>query len=246
MNPVLASGVTGATPVWHNFMAAYLKGKPKEKFEAPKTVKKMEVDKLTGMLPYEDFETRQEWFIQGTEPTAKSTWYQKLEICKPDGKIANDACRAANETEQKTFIKITAESPEWQSDVDKWVQKKYGDEDKYFPPTSVSKLTFSGDGDVQDSAPSIEFIGLSNGDTVPLEFMLSVEVSSSKEIKEVRIYRRDKLMTHDKSVPYGYNFSFGADDQGEYEFKAVAEDKNGLEGEATIRLNVKASSSNSN
>lgn len=242
MNPILASGVTGATPIWNAFMKAYLVGKEKERFLPPVNIKKFEVDRLTGGLPYEDYERKTEWFIVGTEPTAKSPWYQKLEICKPDGKIASDACREADETKVKTFIKITAEVPEWQSYVDEWVRKKYGDDDTYFPPTTTSRLTFDSSGSIKDSAPSVDFVGFKNGDTAPLEFRLQVEVSSDKQIRAVRIYKDGKLMTEDKSVPYGYNFSFVPSESGTHTFKAVAEDKEGNKQDNTIDLVVSGGS----
>ena len=52
MNPYVASGISGASPIWNKFMIAYLKDKPVDKFTAPTTVTKMDVDKLTGGLPY--------------------------------------------------------------------------------------------------------------------------------------------------------------------------------------------------
>ena len=98
------------------------------------------------MLPFEDFSIRPEWFIQGTEPTAKSSWYKKIEICKTDKKIANESCKKADKTKVNTYIKITAELPEWQDSVDKWVQEQYGDDGKYFPPATTSRLEFDADG----------------------------------------------------------------------------------------------------
>lgn len=141
MNPLLASGITGATPIWSRFMKEYLKDKPDEVFKRPDTIIEMDVDKLTGMLPYTDKEVRKEKFIKGTEPTTRSPWYVKLEICKEDGKLANDACRDDDKTKTKNYIKIMAELTEWQEEVDKWVKDKYDDDDdsEYFPPTSKSK-----------------------------------------------------------------------------------------------------------
>ncbi|OGE71752.1 hypothetical protein A2617_00845 [Candidatus Daviesbacteria bacterium RIFOXYD1_FULL_41_10] len=38
MNPQLSSGITGATPIWHNIMANLLEGKEDQKFIKPKDV----------------------------------------------------------------------------------------------------------------------------------------------------------------------------------------------------------------
>ncbi|MEK7595444.1 MAG: transglycosylase domain-containing protein [Patescibacteria group bacterium] len=139
MNPALASGITGASPIWNKFMKEYLKEKKAEKFSRPETIIEKEVDKLTGMLPFSDKPTKVEKFVFGTQPETRSPWYVRLEICKEDGRIANDACMDAEKTKAKTYIKILAELPEWQESVDKWVKEKYEDEDEYFPPTKKSK-----------------------------------------------------------------------------------------------------------
>lgn len=246
MNPYLASGISGATPIWRRFMLAYFakakadgKEPEKEKFDPPKTIEKVAVDRLTGMLPYDDEESRYEWFRKGNEPATKSSWYQKLEICKIDGKLASEDCKKADETETKTFVHIMAELPEWQTDVDKWVHENYSGESKYFPPTTISHLEFDDDGDVKDSSKVyVNFVGLKDYDVVPLSFRLGVEVSAKRDIDRVNIYLDGKEITSDGSEPFGYNFSFSMSDAGEHEFEAVARDEKGNKGEETIILRV--------
>src|SRR5690606_37452814 len=51
MNPTIASGVTGASPIWHNIMVHVLKDKKDEQFEVPKNVHAIEIDTLGGGLP---------------------------------------------------------------------------------------------------------------------------------------------------------------------------------------------------
>jgi membrane peptidoglycan carboxypeptidase len=240
MNPYLASGITGATPIYHRFMVEYLKDKPVEKFEAPKTVKKMTVDRLTGMLPYDDYDTRSEWFAQGTEPTAKSDWYQRLEICKVDKKIANESCKKAGKTEVKNFIKIKAETLDWQGEVDRWVAEKYGGESNYFPPTSVSKLEFDDEGNVSGGKISVDIADFKEGQTVPLQFRLKADAWSEDDIDYVKVYVDDHEVTEDKSFPYGYNFEFAPSEAGEKEFKVKVRDSSGRTDEDSMRLKVSA------
>ncbi|MCA9308418.1 penicillin-binding protein [candidate division WWE3 bacterium] len=241
MSPFVESGVSGATPIWHRFMKEYLalKELPRDDFVAPEGVHKITIDELTGALPYRDRPTRDEWFIKGNEPTAPSPWYQHLEICKKDGLIANDSCKKADETDVKTFIKVTAERSEWQDDVDFWVGEHYKDDDSYFPPTAISGLEFDDKGSVKkNTEPKVSFTGLSDGDEVPLDFRLNVEVSSPNDINEVRIYRDGDKVTEDGSAPYGYNFNFEFSQIGTHEFSAIAEDEDGREGRKTIKLKV--------
>ena len=239
LSPNVASGLTGATPIWRKFMIAALKDKKAEPFTPPKTVKKITVDTLTGMLPFDDKDTRQEWFAEGTEPSAPSTWYKKIEVCKEDNKITNEACKKADKAKVKTFVKITAEIPEWQDDVDKWVGENYNNDETYFPPTTKSALQFDDDGDVvSDVDPEITIIDLDEGQTVALQFRLGIEVSSPNEIDEVRFYLDDNHVADDSSQPYGYNFTFTEAQRGEHKFEVVVEDEDGRKSEKSIRLRV--------
>lgn len=236
----VASGISGATPIWRRAMLEAIADKEPNNFEAPDDVRKYDTDELTGRLPYGDNDTRKEWFILGTEPTSVSDWYKKLEICKEDGKIANDECKDADETETEDFIDITALRPEWQIDVDEWLEENYKDEDKFFPPQMRSGLEFDGDDVDDDRDPKVEIVNWDDGDKVPRRFRLDVEVSSANDIDEVRIYMNGEKVTDDDTAPYGYNFNFEDDQLGTYEFKAVAEDEDGREDETTIKLKVTA------
>jgi len=238
MNPYIASGISGATPVWRRFMMEYLEGKDIEKFQNPPTVEKMEVDRLTGGLPYKDFDKRSEWFAENTKPTAVSDWYQKIRVCKIDGRIANQGCVDAGEAEDKDFVKIRAEFTEWQSSVDSWIKEYYSDDDKYFPPQMVSKLEFDGDGVSNKDDVYTQIVGLKDGDRVNLNFRLNAEVSCFNDIEKVAIYIDDDKVTEDENKPYGYNFNLPADKIGKHTFKVVATDDDGNKGEDSIQLDV--------
>jgi len=242
MNPYVASGITGATPIWNRAMKYYLQENypdGTQDFEAPENVEKYTIDEFTGMLPYDDKETRTEWFVKGTEPSSVSDWYKRIEICKVDGRIANDECKDADRTSKKTFIDIQAELPEWQMYVDKWISENYTGEDKYFPPKIRTCLDFDDDGDVEDSDDiCASIVNYNDGDTVPLDFRLSVEVSSGRDVEEVRVYKDGEKITSDKSEPYGYNFELSASEIGEHQFKIVAKDEKGNKDEDDIKLNV--------
>lgn len=238
MNPYVASGISGATPIWRRFMIDYLKDKPVEKFESPSTVEKIEVDKLTGGLPYKDFDKRTEWFAKDTKPTAVSDWYQRIRVCEIDGRIANDGCVGADKSKEKDFIKIRAEFTEWQSAVDSWIKENYTDEDKYFPPQMVSKLEFDGGEVTNKDEVFAQIVGLKDGDRVNLTFRLNVEVSCYEDVDKVSIYMDDNKMTEDKDSPFGYNFNIPVSEIGKHTFRAVATDDGGNKGEDSIELNV--------
>ena len=190
------------------------------------------------MLPADDAENRTEWFITGSEPTAKSDWYQRIEICKIDGRVSNSGCKDADETEVKTFVKVRAELPEWQYGVDAWVKENYTKEEKYFPPQMTSALEFDGDEVSNKDNVEVGIMDLKDGDKVYLDFRLNAEVSSYKDVEVVRFYMDDSKVGEDKSLPYGYNLNLSAKDIGEHEFEVSVTDEDGNKGSKKIRLNV--------
>ena len=124
MNPAIASGVTGASPIWNRIMVASLKGKPSENFEKPDNVIEVQVDGLAGGVSYDNRPTRSEFFIKGTEPTSPSPVYKSK-----DG---------------KTYVLFRESDPvskdgknRWQEGIDKWVEENHGGDPIYHPPGSV-------------------------------------------------------------------------------------------------------------
>ncbi len=241
MNSAVASGISGATPLWREFMLHFLSSvKEPEKFKAPKNVEKVKVDELTGMLPMEGFPSREEWFIKGTEPTSRSEWFQRIEICKDDGRIANKSCKEADRTKVNTYVKIIAELPEWQYSVDQWVYENFGGDSKYYPPEMESALKYDSDGDLDDDTdPVVKIVNIKDDDKIPMVFRLKVEVSTPNDVKKVNMYINGEKFADDSSDPYGYNFSFPYSDIGKkMELKVVAEDSKGNKGEDEVDFEI--------
>ena len=242
LNENIASGITGATPIWAETMKYLLKDKPTtgdqaEKFVAPDSVKKVEVDERTGMLPFKDFPKKFEWFVKGTEPLSKSDWYQTLEVCDVDGRLANDDCKKADKTDVKTYVGIKDYYPDWQIYTDAWLQENFSKDDTYFPPTITSKLKYDGD-DLQDIDPYIKIVAPVANTNVPLKFRISTEISASAKIKNVKFYFDGKQVGEDASYPFGFTFNLNESNLGSHKFKAKVADKDGNESEDEITLNV--------
>jgi 1A family penicillin-binding protein len=85
------SGITGAGPVWHDFMTWALKGRPAVDFERPEGLVEVEVCSLTGKLPNPYCTHRQhELFIAGTEPTKECDAHQLIAIDTATGLQATE------------------------------------------------------------------------------------------------------------------------------------------------------------
>jgi len=66
----VASGISGATPIWHKIMSFLLEEQPNENWDKPNRVAQVKICSTTGTLPCADCPaTKVEYFIQGTQPT---------------------------------------------------------------------------------------------------------------------------------------------------------------------------------
>lgn len=242
MNPYIASGISGATPIYNRFFTEYLNNNnvkiEDEKYLPGDNLEKIEIDEISGMLPVKGFNSRQEWFIKGNKPTAQSTWYKNLVVCEQDGNLANDSCRESGDTDTELYVKVEAEKQEWQTGVDAWIKEHFNDDTRYFPPTIETALEFDNGEVTNKDVVQVHIIGVENGDKVPLMFRLNVEVSAYDDIDKVTIYMDDQKMTEDPSRPYGYNFELKAGDIGKHTFKAVAKTDEGNKDETSVELNV--------
>jgi len=146
MNPAIASGATGASPIWHKIMAFVLKEKGDEQPKKPENVIAATIDALGGGLPVDGQPTRSEYFIKGTEPTNKAAIYQKLKLSKHQGgKLANQEEIDNNDYDTKDYIVFREDDPvsqdgknRWQEGINSWLEGQYQGDDKYHPPKETS------------------------------------------------------------------------------------------------------------
>lgn len=142
----VASGVTGAAPIWRRIILEALKNKPNEDFQKPDNVVAVTIDALGGGLPVDGQATRTEYFIKGTEPQGPSPIYQQIKVSKADSnKIASQSELDKNEFDTRNFIVFKENDPisidgknRWQEGIDGWVNENHKDDPLYHPPTETS------------------------------------------------------------------------------------------------------------
>ena len=146
MNEAIASGVTGASPIWNRIMRIVLADKPDDVLAKPEGVVAVTVDSLGGGLPVDGQPTRAEYFVKGTEPTSRGPIYKTLRLSKhQNGKLANQEEINRNDYDTKDYI-IFNESDavswdgvnRWQEGINQWLSGNYQGDDKYHPPTETS------------------------------------------------------------------------------------------------------------
>jgi 1A family penicillin-binding protein len=128
MNAAIASGITGASPIWNRIMVEVLKDKPDEQPQKPENVIALLIDNFAGGLPHGAQPTRSEYFVKGTEPTGESPIYkskdgQEYYVFKEDDPISTDGVNR------------------WQKGIDEWIQQFHKDNKMYHPPDEVKNQT---------------------------------------------------------------------------------------------------------
>jgi hypothetical protein len=234
MNPRIASGITGATPIWHDLMAELLKKYPDGIMSKPDKVKTVEIDSYLGGLPHNGDPKRTEYFIEGTEPKDVSPFYKKIKISKANGKLANDVEIKSGNYDEKEFIVFTESDPistdgknRWQEGIDAWVQSQ-GDS-KFHPPTETS--------DNSSEDVIVTFKDPPDKATVNNDFHIRVVITTGPDVKNVKLYKNGtEFKNYDgntKEVNEDVHF-----DDGTYEIKAVAVNNKDKRSEAVLKIGV--------
>ena len=143
MNQKIASGVTGASPIWAKIMSQLLAKYPDGIMSPPDDVTALIIDSYLGGLPRDGSPTRSEYFIKGTEPKAVSPFYKRVKISKDSGKLANDLEIKMGNYIEKDFIIFTENDPvstdgknRWQEAIDAWANGQ--SDEKFKPPRDTS------------------------------------------------------------------------------------------------------------
>ena len=86
------TGLTGAAPIWNEFMREVLQGVSDKEFSQPDGLVQIRVCDISGLLPTPECpKTHLEWFIEGTQPTQEDKTYQQIWVDASTGLLANES-----------------------------------------------------------------------------------------------------------------------------------------------------------
>ncbi len=235
MSPTLASGVTGAAPIWNRIMRETLKDMPNEPFSRPDSVLEMTIDAFGGGLPFENQPTRTEFFVKGTEPTGPAGIYQKLKISRKDtNKLANAVEVATGDYDEKLFIVIREDDPvsgdgknRWQEGIDGWIA---GQDSKFKAPTETYNGGDSNQVVLQVKKPTDNERIDNNSVTV------EATAISTADIERFEIYvdgSKVKEKSNEKSISETINIANGS-----HVIKVKVIDKRGTSAERELHIGI--------
>ena len=235
MNPKIASGATGASPIWYRTMRELLKKYDDGIMDKPNKVKAVTVDSFLGGLPKDGYPTRAEYFIESNEPKDTSPYYKKLKISKSNGKLANEVEIKSGDYEEKDFIVITESDPvstdgknRWQEAINAWAAGQ-GD-NKFKPPTEVSDA--SSDSVIVSIKNPMGQITVSSGNLNIKAKIISLDKLKNVKIKlngEVKFDWNEDRKEIDETV---------AVTDGVYELQVIGTNEKDKQGESTIKFGV--------
>ncbi len=236
MNPKLASGVTGAAPIWNRIIREVIKKYPEKSFHKPDNVINLDIDGFGGGLPHEGRPTRKEYFIKGTDPTSVASIYQKLKLSKADNKkLANSVEIATGSYDEKEFIVFHEDDPTslkgsenmWQKGIDEWLNTQ--NDPTYHPPTDSST---NNDNQVIVRIKNPQDKEELNDENVNI----SADAKAVKDITKMEIYIDDILKTSVNNNFYNDTLRM---DRGVHTLKVKAIDRENHSGESSIIIGVK-------
>ncbi len=185
----VASGVSGAAPIWRRQILETLKLKTEKPFTQPSGVTQVEVDRVSGWPAHDGYPAYKEWFIDGTVPTGTDPIHSKIKVCNSDNnKLADAVSISQGNFSEREGIVVKEKDPLtdknlWQKAIDEWVAKQT--DQVYKVPTETCGA--SAEIDIQISSPANK--SRVDGDTISIKYA----IASSKSLVESRLYIDDVL-----------------------------------------------------
>ena len=236
MDPRIASGATGASPIFYRLMRELLKDYADGIPDKPDDVKAYTIDAFLGGLPKEGYPTRSEYFIEGTQPKDISPFYKKLKISKTNGKLANDIEIKTGNFEEKEYIVITEDDPlstdgknRWQEAIDAWAREQK--DEKYHPPNELSET--SADEIIVSIKSPADKSTVGNG-----EVNLKAKIVSLTAIKIVKIFLNNNLWKQIEGDIKEIDENLSINQNGVYEVKIEAVNEKNRTGSSQIKFGV--------
>lgn len=107
------SGISGAGPIWNQFMRAVLLGQPELTWTPPSGLARMQVCAMSGLLPTPECPQRAwEWFLEEVVPTEKDNLYQTFVIDTRTGLLADENTPSEFRKEE-VFLVLPQEARTW-------------------------------------------------------------------------------------------------------------------------------------
>lgn len=212
----VASGVTGAAPIWRRVILTNLGTSGDEPFTVPPGIVSLDVDKISGYPAHDGFDAKQEYFISGTEPSGADPIHKKVRDC--DGG-------------EKEYYFFKEEDPfdsaqggnKWQEGILNWLKDQA--DAKYHPPENGGCLRL----DITIAEPGDKSQVNSN------DVKIRLGINTPGAVKKAELYIDGSLKETLTSAPWEVVVNMG---NGNHKIEAKAEDDRGNAGSRFVEIGV--------
>lgn len=224
----VASGVTGASPIWRKIILKTWEKYKGDDFVPPQGVEARQVDEISGYPEHDGYPARADYFIKSSIPTEPDPIHTLVKVCRSDNsKLATETDIARDDYDGREYYVLKQESNAWVNDIKAWIDSQSND--KYKVPTEYC------------SASTDTVIGFEkpnnheklNSNT----FEVRLRTTTSKEIEWVKLYvngEQRETFNGEKVV----STTITLDNNKTYELKGVVRTKDGQEKDTILNIGV--------
>lgn len=228
----VASGVSGAAPIWRQIMLYTLPKREKQDFPIPDKIVNISVDKISGYGVHDGFPSKTEYFIDGTQTNISDPIHLKLKVCKDKVGLATPEDVSSGNYDEKEYLNFKEEDPvstdgrnRWQEGIDSWINQQ-SNKDIYFPPQSYCR---------SDGMVGVNFDQPGDHSTQGNDVSIKISTSSLKKITEVKLWVDGSEVKSWNERPFEGNFNMST---GPHTLKVRATDITGSSDEREIHIGV--------
>lgn len=228
----VSSGVSGAAPIWRQIMLYELPLRDKQDFPVPDKIVNISVDKVSGYGVHDGFESKTEYFIDGTQTNISDPIHLKLKVCKGTTGLATPEDVSNGNYDEKEYFSFKEDDPvstdgrnRWQEGIDEWINQQTN-KDIYNPPTSYCR---------SDGTVGVNFGDPGDHSTQSNSFSVKINTTSLKKITEVKLWvdGSENKTWNERPFETTLNLSTGP-----HTLKVKATDKDGASDESEIHIGV--------
>lgn len=228
----VASGVSGASPIWKKIMQSEIAKRPKQDFPIPDQIVSLEVDNVSGYPAHDGFPAHAAYFIDGTQPKISDPIHLQLKVCKDKSGLAPPADVANGNFNTKEYFSFKEDDPvstdgknRWQEGINGWTLQQ-SNQDIYNPPTSFCR---------NDGTVGANFDSPGDHSTVGNNFGVSISTNSLKKIVKVEIAANGVTKLTMTERPFSGTIQLN---DGTYNLKATVTDIDGATFTKDINIGV--------
>lgn len=227
----VASGISGASPIWRKILLESLTGMDPVGFTKPEKIVTADVDTVSGKRAHDGFPSRSEIFVKGSEPENDDI-HVYLKVCKSDGRLATPSDISGQNYDNKEYYVFKEEDPvskdgknRWQEAILNWLNGQ--SDSKYHPPTEYC-------GTVNPLSVEI-YSPTDRTSNLPNQFEIKMRADTTSKITSIELEIDGvKRRTFD-APPYVYQADLP---DGPHVLKVIARDSEGHESSHPLTVGV--------